>query len=455
MFRRFKKPSATTDTQLGEKSEAISKEYLGFINSVVTLADRSNVGMAKTSATTRDLSTAFGEILSHLEGIVQAIQGIDASAKVLQQIANVSMEDAHNSAKNTIVGLIAQSEELTKAVNLIQDIAEETSILSMNALIESARAGESGKAFAVVAAEVKKLAEKSIGSVSELKLMSDGIKASTQAAAAKVLKQDESMAIVQGKDKVEFVRKNIDLAMTGLSNLHGSIGGIDKAVKDNLERVLQITRSVDFLRTHFKTAAQSLSEVSNQALHITELGEEIYETILQTHASTKHNQALTSAREAADKVGLAFEVALKKNLLSEKDIFDKNYVKIEGTNPQKFTTSFDTFADKVFPEIQEPMLEKTFVYAIAVNVDGYCPTHNLKFCQKLTGDYQKDLVSNRTKRMFNDRVGARCGKNTKPALLQTYLRDTGEIMHDLSVPVMVNGRQWGAFRVGYSADKTK
>ncbi|MGH8806348.1 MAG: methyl-accepting chemotaxis protein, partial [Noviherbaspirillum sp.] len=60
-----------------------------------------------------------------------------------------------------------------------------------------------------------------------------------------------------------------------------------------------------------------------------------------------------------------------------------------------------------------------------------------------------DLVSNRTKRIFNDRTGARCGSNTKPFLLQTYKRDTGEVMHDLSVPIYVNGKHWGGFRIGY------
>jgi methyl-accepting chemotaxis protein len=67
----------------------------------------------------------------------------------------------------------------------------------------------------------------------------------------------------------------------------------------------------------------------------------------------------------------------------------------------------------------------------------------------LTGDYETDLVNNRTKRIFNDRTGSRCGSNTKPFLLQTYKRDTGEVMHDLSVPIYVGGKHWGGFRIGY------
>ena len=57
-----------------------------------------------------------------------------------------------------------------------------------------------------------------------------------------------------------------------------------------------------------------------------------------------------------------------------------------------------------------------------------------------------DLVGNRTKRIFGDRVGRSVGAHTDPFRLQVYRRDTGEIMFDLSVPILVNGRHWGGFR---------
>ena len=63
-----------------------------------------------------------------------------------------------------------------------------------------------------------------------------------------------------------------------------------------------------------------------------------------------------------------------------------------------------------------------------------------------------DLVRSRSKRLFNDRTGIRCGTHTENMLLQTYRRDTGEIMHDLSVPIYVNGKHWGGFRLGYRPD---
>jgi len=87
-----------------------------------------------------------------------------------------------------------------------------------------------------------------------------------------------------------------------------------------------------------------------------------------------------------------------------------------------------------------------------VDVRGYFPTHNRKFTQALTGNRERDLAGNRTKRIFDDPTGKRCGSNVESFLLQTYKRDTGEVMHDLSAPIYVNGKHWGGFRIGYKAE---
>ena len=107
--------------------------------------------------------------------------------------------------------------------------------------------------------------------------------------------------------------------------------------------------------------------------------------------------------------------------------------------------------DQVLPAIQEPILEQhsQLTYAGAVDNNGYFPTHNKRYSKALTGDYDTDLTNNRTKRIFDDATGSRCGAHTEPFLLQTYKRDTGEVMHDLSVPIYVNGKHWGGFRMGY------
>ena len=92
------------------------------------------------------------------------------------------------------------------------------------------------------------------------------------------------------------------------------------------------------------------------------------------------------------------------------------------------------------------------IYAGAVDINGYFPTHNKCFSKPLTGNAEIDMLNSRTKRMFNDPTGIRCGQHTDKFLLQTYKRDTGEIMHDVSAPIFVQGKHWGGFRIGFKAN---
>ena len=90
-------------------------------------------------------------------------------------------------------------------------------------------------------------------------------------------------------------------------------------------------------------------------------------------------------------------------------------------------------------------------YALAVDKRGYAPAHNAKFSQQPTGRYEHDLVHCRHKRIFDDPVGSKLAANRKPILFQTYLRDTGEVINDLSMPLEIGGRHWGAVRVGFDS----
>ena len=83
-----------------------------------------------------------------------------------------------------------------------------------------------------------------------------------------------------------------------------------------------------------------------------------------------------------------------------------------------------------------------------MNADGYLSAHNLKFSQPLTGDPKVDLVGNRTCRKFTNPAETRAATNTRPLLLQTYQRDTGEVLCDVIMPIEIGARVWGNVRVG-------
>ena len=76
----------------------------------------------------------------------------------------------------------------------------------------------------------------------------------------------------------------------------------------------------------------------------------------------------------------------------------------------------------------------------ACDNQGYMPAHHRKFSAPLNGDAKHDQVFSRHKRIYNDPVGLRSARNQEPFLLQTLLRDTGEVLSELALPIRVDGR---------------
>lgn len=149
------------------------------------------------------------------------------------------------------------------------------------------------------------------------------------------------------------------------------------------------------------------------------------------------------------------EEAIDNGTLTVKDAFDTAYEIIPGFEPPKYHTKYDSYLDKAILAVEDEVLkDESVVFAVGVDVNGYLPTHNTRYQQPITGDKEKDLVGNRTKRMFTDPVGIKAAKNTEPGFLQVYNRDTGETMWDISAPIIVKGKHWGGFRIGFSLTKT-
>ncbi len=157
------------------------------------------------------------------------------------------------------------------------------------------------------------------------------------------------------------------------------------------------------------------------------------------------------AESCRDEVSAQFELLLTSGKLSVPQLFDTFYIPIPGTSPQKFHTQYDQITDGVLRPIIDKYLEldERIVFVVPVDVNGYLPTHNSRYSRPLTGVGDRDTKWNRTKRIFSDRTGLAAAHNVEPYLLQRYSRDTGEVMSDLSVPVMIQNRHWGAIRIGY------
>jgi methyl-accepting chemotaxis protein len=229
------------------------------------------------------------------------------------------------------------------------------------------------------------------------------------------------------------------------------IGQIAHASREQVETSQRIAAAIGRIRDSMLATDVELPRAAKSAMALAERAESIAAALGESEVETAHDDIRRAAQQAAREVGRIFSAAIASGKISRDALFERRYTPIPNTDPPKHSSSFDAFTDRVLPDLQEGLLLSMpqLAYAGAVDNNGYFPTHNKKFSQPLTGDYAVDFVNNRTKRIFNDRTGSRCGANTKPFLLQTYKRDTGEVMHDLSAPIYVDGRHWGGFRIGY------
>ncbi len=162
-------------------------------------------------------------------------------------------------------------------------------------------------------------------------------------------------------------------------------------------------------------------------------------------------QVLEWTKSCVNEVEKQFELFLVSGVLTTGQLFDTFYIPIPNTTPQKYHTQYDGYTDEAIRPIIDKYMQKSdrIAFVVVVDRNGYLPTHNTRYTQPITGDQDHDTKWNRTKRIFNDTTGLAAAKNTEIFLLQKYSRDSGEIMKDLSIPIHVNGRHWGAVRIGY------
>ncbi|GAA3875942.1 methyl-accepting chemotaxis protein [Celeribacter arenosi] len=336
----------------------------------------------------------------------------------------------------------------------IAEIARQVNILAINAKIEAARAGDSGRGFGVVAEAINELSQKTARAA-------EGIEENISDLSVWVCKlreeakgvSDDAGHVIESADATDKALNEIAL---GVRETHEATHDMKREAESVRSAIEQFAPAFKEIESAANETAAGITTAHERTDKLIDTSETIFQTCVALGGASDELHFIDALTETAKQAGLVFEEALQSGRITSQDLFDRNYVPISGTNPQQYAARFTGFTDEVLPAIQEPMLsfDPKVVFCAAIDPNGYLPTHNAKFSQPQGTDPDWNAANSRNRRLFNDRVGVKAGRNTEPFLLQVYRRDMGGgnfvMMKDLSCPIFVAGRHWGGMRMGYN-----
>jgi methyl-accepting chemotaxis protein len=168
-----------------------------------------------------------------------------------------------------------------------------------------------------------------------------------------------------------------------------------------------------------------------------------------------NKEFIERAIDAAADVSAAFEQAVSTGKISFDDLFDNNYIPIEGSNPPQYRTRFLDLMEKILPPILYPRTEtdNRTVLCVAIDRNGYIPVHRPQHAlPQRSDDPEWNRENSRNRRIYNDPQRLAAARNTQPYLIQQYSRiheGQKRVLQPIAAPVRVFGRHWGAVRVSY------
>ncbi|MEK9969282.1 MAG: methyl-accepting chemotaxis protein [Ferrovibrio sp.] len=391
-------------------------------------------------------STSLDRTAADAASLSEAARANEAAAKRANQRAEQARAAAQNGVQvvrrsvDAMNEMAEMSQRISEITSLINEIAFQTNLLALNASVEAARAGEAGKGFAVVAQEVRALAQRSANASKDI---------------GAIIKQSDDK-VKSGVTLVSETGKVLNGIVEAIDSMGEQLGEIEHASTEQSQRVNVVTGAI----AEINSATRGyLAVVQRTGKAIQDIDQQVANLATQIAfvTTTVDRPFLIAAKDTAARISAGFEEAVERGQISMEDLFDENYAPVNGTNPQQYMTRFVKFTDEFLPKVQEPLLGSNPDIAFCVGIDrnGFIPTHNLKYCQPQGKDPVWNTANSRNRR-FNDPVGLACGRNTNHYLLQCYRRDMGGgvfvLMKDMSAPIVVRGRHWGGFRIGYKTN---
>ena len=403
------------------------------------MSEQTGLEAAQVATAMEEMNSTINEIARNAHSVAESSAsltghanraGVDIKENV-KAIKLLSENVSHWAETNT--ALSKATEQIHGIIGVINDIADQTNLLALNAAIEAARAGEHGRGFAVVADEVRKLADKTGQATREI------------AAMIKDVKDKTGSSLGTMETTLERVAESISRA----TSTDASLAKIVEEVRQIGDMINQIASAVQEQSKVSGDVLSNMEKVSGYAAEVKGLAADISSSgdSIAAHALTLYSHLCGVIKDKADEdmqellrsssahLVSALEDAMAKGKLTGDSLFDENYLKKEEG---KFSTRFSAyFESEVLPLLKKwAQTDKRIIYVVAMDRNGYIPVHLLP---ARTGVRMEDAVSLK---------GAKSDKIIGQAFRRP-IQAGGELVNDIAHPLVVRGRHWGCLRIGY------
>jgi methyl-accepting chemotaxis protein len=325
-------------------------------------------------------------------------------------------------------------------------------MLALNATIEAARAGDAGRSFAVVAAEVKKLAHDTRAATSQIALTIGELTREAGAVTSEI------------KTGVERSRA----AQAGFGQISETVAEVTEIVSMVDRQTEGIAHSTSLIQTSVDRVKAGLSDFAGDARdnggqlvkaqkrlsHLEMMSNTMLDTLANSGAEIDDTPMILLAQEAMRTIVETVEKGIDRGEIALEAALDRHYAPIAGSNPPQYDNGFAEFADSYVRPILDAFKkrEPRIIGSAITNVDGYLPTHLSERSQTPGPDPVWNDAHCRNKRIFMDEQTRLAIESEKPAMLMTYRMELGDRyipVKNVFVPIFFKGRRWGNFELAY------
>ena len=265
---------ASANNELAATMDELSTTFSHQAHQVAEMVN----AMGDISEVSRTTSDALSSNMSSLE------QTADVTRTETEKLDKVSVDMAEIeqdtvSLAETIRHLSESSSEIGNILGVINDIANQTNLLALNAAIEAARAGEAGRGFAVVADEVRKLAERTQDATKEIETIITGLQQESEKASQAM---DKSIISVQeGSGNISNVTSEIKRAVEQVTHLYTDMRPVSDSVSNQYDMVQHVVDNTRNISAGIEESTSAVSEVNNTVNHLQQRTESLKQLIEQ------------------------------------------------------------------------------------------------------------------------------------------------------------------------------